>query len=131
MTIQEELLPDWLWEEARPLLPVHTPGTKGGRPRSGDRPCLVAPIWLLREGGTWLRLPAKELDCPSYATVWRRMKEWSDAGVRDGLHRRLLTHPGKEGGPDTTRAVADGASSRALFGGSTPDPIPQTAASRA
>ena len=131
MAAHDDLLPDWLWEEARPLLPVHAPNPKGGRPRAQDRPCLLALVWMVREGGTYLRLPTKQLDCPSYATVWRRLQEWSAAGVWDGLHKKILDHLGREGGLDTTRVVADGASSRALFGGYTPDLIPPTAASKA
>jgi transposase len=130
MTLQEELLPDWLWEEIRPLLPVHTPSPQGGRPRADDRPCVLALIYLLREGGTWRRLPRRDLACPSYPTVWRRFHEWSNAGVWDLLHKRVLIQLSRLGAIDTTHVVADSASVRALFGGSTPDPIPPIAAKK-
>lgn len=126
MTLQEELLPDWLWEEVHPLLPVRTPSPKGGRPPADDRACLFALVYLLREGGTWRRLPCQELHCPSYATVWRRQRDWANAGVWEQLHHRLLQHLGREGAIDTAYVVADSASTRALFGGSTPDPIRRT-----
>lgn len=131
-TLEEELLPDWLWQEVRPLLPVHVPDPKkGGRPRADDRGCLFALIWMCREGGTWRRLPRRELGCPSYPTVWRRLQEWSAAGVWEGLHHRILRHLGTAGEIDACRVVADSASARALFGGPTPAPTPPTAASKA
>src|SRR5215217_2871069 len=130
MTLHEELLPDWLWAEVHPVLPTHPPSPKGGRPRAPDRPCLFALIYLLREGGTWRRLPCRVVACPSYPTVWRRLQEWSAAGVWDYLRRRLLIHLSRLGAIDTRRVVADSASVRALFGGPTPAPTPRTAANK-
>lgn len=124
MSLQDELLPDWLWQEVSPLLPVHVPSSKGGRPRADDRPCLLALIYMLREGGTWRRLPRLELACPSHCTVWRRLQEWSNAGLWEKLHQRLLNHLGSIGQIDTSRVIADSASSRALFGGVHTGPNP-------
>src|SRR5262245_46504124 len=107
MTLSEELLPDWLWDEVQPLLPVRHPSPKGGRPPAPDRPCLLALIYLLREGGTWRRLPRRQLDCPSYPTVWRRQRDWAAAGIWERLHHRLLHHLGRAGQIDTSRVVAD------------------------
>lgn len=129
MTLDEELLPDSLWDEVRPLLPPRPPAPKGGRPRADDRPCLRALIYLLREGCTWRRLPTEQLGCASPVTVWRRLREWSAADVWLRLHQRLLDHLGRAGAVDLRRVVADSASVRALKGGSTPDPTPRTAAS--
>lgn len=130
MTLQEELLPDWLWEEVRPVLPTHRPSPKGGRPRAADRPCLLALIYILREGGTWRRLPCRQLGCASYPTVWRRLQEWSAAGVWEYLHNRLLIYLSRLGAIDTRHVIADSASVRALFGGSTPAPTPRIGANK-
>ncbi len=117
-----------LWQSdrlaKRPLTAV-----EGIRPRADDRPCLLALIYLLREGCTWRRLPTKQLGCASPVTVWRRLREWSAAGVWLRLHQRLLDHLGRAGAVDLRRVVADSASVRALKGGSTPGPTPRTAAS--
>lgn len=104
---------------------------KGGRPPADDRSCLFALIYLLREGGTWRRLPCRELQCPSATTVWRRQRDGANAGVWERLHQRLPQHWGREGALDTAYVVADSASTRALFGGPLPGPTRPTAASKA
>lgn len=131
MTLEEELLPDSLWDEVRPLLPPRPPMPKGGRPRAEDRPCLLALIYLPREGGTWRRLPTKELGRASPVTVWCRLREWSAADVWVRLHQRLLDHLGRAGAVDLRRVVADSASVRALKGGATPARPPRIAANPA
>lgn len=129
--MRDDLMPDELWEEVRPLLPVHPPTRKGGRPRVDDRACLAALVYLLREGCTYRGLPCVELGCGSGVTVWRRLQEWTDAGVWDPLKRRLLEHLGRAGAVAVTTVVADSSSCRAVKGGRTPDPTPPTAASKA
>ena len=125
--MRNDLLPDCLWSEAEPLLPPHPPSPKGGRPRVPDRNCLAALVYLLREGGTYRGLPCRELGCGSGATVWRRMREWTRAGVWTAVHERLLHHLGRAGAVDPSLVVADGSSCRAVKGGSTPAPIRPTA----
>jgi transposase len=129
--MRTELLPDTLWEAAQPLLPVHTPSPKGGRPRVDDRACLAALSYLLREGCTYRGLPCQELGCGSGVTVWRRLQEWTKAGVWKPLHQKLLHHLGKAGEVDPSTVVADSSSCRAVKGGSTPDPTPRIAGSKA
>jgi hypothetical protein len=41
---------DELWEVAAPLLPVHEPDLRGGRPRVDDRVCFNAIIFVLFPG---------------------------------------------------------------------------------
>ena len=103
--MRTDLMPDALWEEAERLLPPHPPSPKGGRPRVPDRACLTALSYLLREGCTYRGLPCQELGCGSGVTVWRRLQEWTDAGVWPRLHETLLQHLGKAGEIDTVTAA--------------------------
>ena len=129
--MRTDLMPDALWEAAERLLPPHPPSPKGGRPRVSDRACLTALTYLLREGCTYRGLPCQELGCGSGVTVWRRLQEWTEAGVWPKLHETLLRHLGKAGEIDTSIVVADSSSCRAVKGGPTPDPTPRTAGSKA
>ena len=119
------LVSEELWREVEPLLPEHPPNPKGGKPRVPDRKCLEGIVFVLRSGIPWRMLPA-EMGCGSGSTCWRRLKEWTGAGVWAALHRRLLNRLGAEGKIDFSRAVVDSASVRALFGGTTPAPTPRT-----
>ena len=129
--MRADLLPEALWTEVQPLLPPHPPSPKGGRPRVSDRNCLAALVYLLREGGTYRGLPCAELGCGSGVTVWRRLQEWTRAGVWQPLHERLLAHLGRAGAIDPSLVVADSSSCRAVKGGSTPDRTRPTGASEA
>jgi hypothetical protein len=66
----------------------------------------------------WRLLPAKELDCGSPATVWRRLNQWATAGVFEALHLDILDRLGERGRLDWSRASVDSASVRAKRGGS-------------
>ena len=127
--MRDDLMPDVLWEEARPLLPVHRPSRQGGRPRVDDRACLAALVYLLREGCSYRGLPCRELGCGSGVTVWRRLGEWTQAGVWPVLKQRLLDHLGRAGEVDVATVVADSSSCRAVKGGRTPALTPPTVGS--
>jgi transposase len=118
------LVPDELWREIEPLLPVHKPSKKGGRPRLPDRSLLSGIIFVLKSGIPWNMLPP-EFGCGDGTTCWRRLHEWTLAGVWKRVHQRLLHAMGRLGMIDWSRAVIDSASVRAVFGGSTPAPTPQ------
>ena len=111
------LLPDELWNEIEPLLPLKRPGPKGGRPRVSDRECLVGIIFVLKTGVPWRFLPA-EL-CSSPVTCWRRLKEWTEAGVWPQVHAKLLKILGRRGQLDRSTAVIDSASVLLVFLGLT------------
>ncbi|HEX4611538.1 MAG TPA: hypothetical protein VH092_25310 [Urbifossiella sp.] len=49
-------------------------------------------------------------------TVWRRMQEWTRAGVWPAVYRRLLGHLGRAAAADPSTVVADSASCRAVKG---------------
>jgi transposase len=125
-----ELLPDELWNEIEPLLPPHAPQPKGGHPWTEDRPCLVGILFVLRTGLPWQMIP-KELGCGSGSTCWRRLRDWTRAGVWAQVHRRLLNHLGKLGQIDWSGAIIDSASVRAVFGGPTQDQTPRIGPRRA
>ena len=124
------LIPEELWREIQPLLPVHKPDPRGGRPRVPDRACLAGIIFVLKTGIAWNMLPA-EFGCGDGVTCWRRLRDWTQAGVWGKLHERLLNALGKLGMIDWSRAVIDSASVRAVFGGSTRGQTPQTGPKRA
>ena len=111
-----ELVPDALWNEIRPLLPPERPKPKGGRPRVPDRACLRGIVYVLRTGMPWRMVPA-ELGCGSGVTCWRRLREWTEAGVWPAIHEKLLGILGRKGRLDLSRAAIDSSSVRAVFGG--------------
>jgi transposase len=121
-----EWVTDELWAEARPLLPMRPLRPKGGRPPADDPKCLVGILFVLRTGCAWENIPAEM--APSGTTCWRRMQEWTQAGVWPRLHKVLLRRLGKQGRLEFSRAVADSASFRAVFGGRTPAPTRRTGA---
>lgn len=129
--VRTDLMPDTLWDEVKDLFPPHPPSPKGGRPRVPDRACLRGLVYLLREGCTYRGLPCGELGCGSGVTVWRRLQEWTRAGVWPALHAKLLQHLGRAGEVDVSTVVADSASARAVKRGATPAPTPPTARSQA
>jgi transposase len=113
------LVSDELWELIRPLLPVHQPSPKGGRPRLEDRACLTGILFVLKTGIGWEALPA-EMGCGSGMTCWRRLEEWQRAGVWDALHAALLAKLEAAGAIDWSRAAVDSSRVRAPLGGKKP-----------
>jgi|SRR6516162_2265808 len=118
------LLPDELWKEIELLLPAEPPKPDGGRPRVSDRNCLVGIIFVLKTGIPWRLLPV-ELGCGSGVTCWRRLRDWTKAGVWSRVHAKLLQALGRRGQLDRMAGVVDSASVRAVFGGRIPAPIPR------
>jgi len=112
-----ELLPDELWIEIEPLLPPPPPPSpKGGRPPVDNQAALKGILFVLRFGIPWQALPY-DLFGVSGSSCWRRFAEWTEQGVWQELHRRVLNRLGKAGGIDHAHGVVDSASIRALKGG--------------
>ncbi len=118
------LVSDDLWNEVQPLLPAEPPKPDGGRPRVPDRACLTGIVYVLRTGMPWRFIPT-EMGCGSGVTCWRRLRDWTQAGVWPAVHAKLLRVLGREDRIDLSRAVIDSASMRAVLGGRTPAPIPR------
>jgi len=119
------LVPDEFWKEIEPLLPPPVPKPKGGRPAIPNRAALTGIAYILRTGSAWNLLP-KELGCGSGVSCWRRLRDWTRAGVWPEVHRRLLNRLGRQGEIDLHRAIIDSQSVRAVFGGTTRVPTRQT-----
>jgi transposase len=117
------LVTDELWEAIEPLLPKHKPDPRGGRPRKDDRACLTGIVYVLRTGMPWNLIP-QELGCGCGSTCWRRLDEWTKAGVWSKVHKKLLSELVKQGRIDPALAILDSASFRAVFGGRTPARTP-------
>lgn len=125
-----QLVSDELWNEIEPLLPRERPKPKGGRPRVADRACLTGIVFVLRTGAAWRYVPS-ELGCGSGVTCWRRLDQWTRAGVWPRVHARLLRALAREGQLDARLGIVDSQSMRAVFGGRTLVRIPRIGAREA
>ena len=113
---------DALWARIEPLLPVVERRYRyPGRKRLDDRKALCGVLFVLYTGIRWEWLP-QELGYGSGMTCWRRLRDWTEAGVWDQLHRLLLSELHGLRAIDWSRAAIDGSHIRALKGGSTPAP---------
>lgn len=78
------LVPEEMWQVARPLLP---PGRRrsqgGGRPRADERAGLVAVVFVVTSGGSWRSIP--ESFGVAVATAHRRFCEWTEHDLWRGL----------------------------------------------
>ncbi|MER7130185.1 IS5 family transposase [Streptosporangium saharense] len=86
------IVPDGLWEIAKPLIPpdrVRPQG--GGTQNTPDETLFAAIVYVLVSGCAWRALPP----CfgVSTSTVHRRFLIWSKAGVRGRLHEVVLRRP--------------------------------------
>ncbi|MFE8910436.1 IS5 family transposase [Streptomyces globisporus] len=103
-----------VWAVVEPLLPRVERRTRNpGRKRHPDR--LVFQV--LHTGIGWEHLP-QEIGFGSGMTCWRRLAEWTEAGVWAPLHEVLLAKLRSANALDFSRAVVDGSHIRALKGGS-------------
>ncbi len=65
-------------------------------------------------------MPAELTGC-SGVTAWRRLRDWTEAGLWPRLHEVLLAELRKAGLLDMDDCAIDGSHIRALEGGLTPD----------
>ncbi|OQD56200.1 IS5 family transposase [Streptomyces phaeoluteigriseus] len=123
------IVPDGLWELARPLLPPARVRPQGGGVANiDDEAVFAAIIYVLVSGCAWRALPP----CfgASKSTVHRRFAIWSRAGVWGRLHQKVLQLLDEEGLVDLSRAVLDSAHVRAKKGANTQVRAPWTGASQ-
>jgi hypothetical protein len=60
------------------------------------------------------------MNCGSGMSCSRRLRDWQEAGIRQLIHFALLDWLARYGKIDWSRAVVDGSSVRAVFGGLRP-----------
>jgi hypothetical protein len=68
----------------------------------------------------------QELGCGSEMSCWRRLRDWQQLGIWQLIHFVLLDWLARNGQIDWSRAVVDGSSIRAVFGGARQDRIQPT-----
>ena len=113
----ETVLTDELWARPEPLLPVVQRRFRyPGRWRTDDRAALEGILLVLRTGISWQELPT-ELFGASGSTCWRRLAEWQEAGIWQGLHESVLAELRAADVLDLSYACVDGSHIRALKGG--------------
>ncbi|KMS71669.1 transposase [Streptomyces regensis] len=109
------IVPDGLWEIARPLLPPARVRPQGGGVANiDDEAVFAAIVYVLVSGCAWRALPP----CfgASKSTVHRRFLIWSRAGVWGQLHQKVLQLLDGQDLIDLSRAVLDSAHVRAKKG---------------
>ena len=110
-------IPDDLWEAIALLLPEHnnTHRFGGGRPRTPDRVCMEAILFVLRTGCQWKALNATRF-CPS-STAHDRFQEWVAAGVFQKMWEAGLMAYDDWKGIDWSWLSMDGCMTKAPLGG--------------
>ncbi|MFE7317952.1 IS5 family transposase [Streptomyces sp. NPDC057555] len=108
---------DELWAVIAPLLPKVERRTRHpGRKRHPDRLAFQGILFVLHAGIAWEHLP-QELGFGSGMTCWRRLAEWTEAGVWPRLDEVLLAKLRSANALDFSRAAVDGSHIRAFKGG--------------
>lgn len=107
-------IPDALWNQIEPLLPVAAPSPKGGRPRIPDRLVLAGIVYRLRTGCQWKALPR---EFGSGSTCHLRLQQWREAGVFEKIFEVLLSHYQKRKGIQWQWASLDSVLVKAPKGG--------------
>ncbi|MEU1536496.1 IS5 family transposase [Streptomyces fagopyri] len=123
--MSDDLVPDDLWERIAPLLPPQ-PARRHrypGRLRVPDRIALAGIVYVLRKGVAWRDVPASVVGC-SGVTAWRRLRDWTEAGVWPRLHTELLAELRKTGLLEMDDCAIDGSHVRALKRGDHVGPSP-------
>jgi transposase len=81
---------------------------------------------VLRTGVAWRDVPAEAVGC-SGVTAWRRLRDWTEAGVWPRRHAALLSELRRADLLDLDDCAVDGSHVRALKRGITSGPHPSTA----
>src|SRR5436189_365199 len=110
-------IPEDLWESIALLLPEHknTHRFGGGRPRTPDRVCMEAILFVLRTGCQWKALNATRF-CPG-STAHDRFQEWVAAGVFQEMWETGLLAYDDWKGIDWSWLSMDGCMTKAPLGG--------------
>ena len=80
-----------LWQQLQPLIPEFIPSSKGGARKLGvsNEAALNGILYVLQTGIPWEDLP-QALGYGSGMTCWRRLRDWSAAGVGSNCIRACL-----------------------------------------
>ncbi len=115
-----DLVPDDLWARVAPLLPRHPERRHrhAGRHRIADRIVLAGILNVLRTGVAWRDAPRQVVGC-SGVTAWRRLRDWTEAGIWPRLHAALLAELRGAGLLEMDKCAVDGSHVRGLKGGFT------------
>jgi putative transposase len=110
-------IPDDLWQAIALLLPEHQNPHPfgGGKPRTPDRVCLEAILYVLRTGCQWKALDATRF-CPG-STAHDRFQEWAQAGFFEALWEAGLLAYDDWAGIDWSWLAMDGCMTKAPLGG--------------
>lgn len=110
-------IPDELWEAIAELIPVHanTHRFGGGKPRTPDRVCMEAILFVLRTGCQWKALDATRF-CPG-STAHDRFQQWVQEGVFLSMWERGLVAYDDWKGIDWSWVSMDGCMTKAPLGG--------------
>ncbi|WP_373294590.1 IS5 family transposase [Streptomyces albiflavescens] len=123
--MSDDLVPDDLWERVAPLLPPRPPRRRRypGRLPADDRAALRGIVYVLCKGVSWADVPTERIGC-SGVTAWRRLRDWTEAGVWPRLHEVLLVELRKAGLLDMGDAAVDASHVRAFKGKAHTGPSP-------
>jgi transposase len=118
------ILTDEQWEIIEPFIPSlkHRRFRYPGRKPIPNRATLTGILFVLKTGIPWEDLP-QELGCGSGMTCWRRLRDWTAAGVWEPIRCVLLDLLNDADQIDWSRSMIDSGSVRAVFGGRRPAPI--------
>jgi transposase len=118
---------DELWKIIQPILDALDPPAATGRPRTRQREALNGIIYRMRSGVQWNQLPTRFGDDSS---VHRTMQRWIAKGVFECLWAMLIENCEELGAVDWQWQSADGAMSKARFGGIKSARTPRIAGNR-
>ncbi|MEV6536913.1 IS5 family transposase [Streptomyces sp. NPDC048448] len=123
--MNSDLVPDDLWAHVAPLLPpcAERRHRHAGRRRIPDRIALAGILYVLRTVVAWRDVPRQLVGC-SGVTAWRRLRDWTEAGIWPRLHTALLTELRAAGLLEMDNCAVDGSHVRALKGGFHTGPSP-------
>ncbi|MEU0446603.1 IS5 family transposase [Streptomyces tendae] len=78
--MNNDLVPDDLWERIAPLIPARPPRRHRfpGRKPVDDRTALAGIVYVLCKGVSWADVPPERIGC-SGITCWRRLRDWTEA----------------------------------------------------
>lgn len=113
----KEVIPDFIWEEMKPLIPKPIDNHPLGchRKRIDDRKAMSAIFFVLRTGCQWEALDATGI-C-KHSVAHKRFQEWAKAGVFEKFWENGLFAYDEMKGLDLKWQSLDGSTTKAPLGG--------------